>query len=102
MRSLWQPVAEGPSRPPESDDLARSVSSDVEAVPLREAGVPAFPPAVSAGRRRRLGAAAWRIRARRDRAGGCAALSAAAQYPADPRGVAETRTAGGPTDRDRS
>src|SRR5438270_7087775 len=83
LPGLREPTADGPSRPPESDDLAGSLSFNLETLSVPEPRVPAFPPDVSAGRRRRLGLAPWRIWAGCDCPGRHFALSAAAQYPPD-------------------
>src|SRR6266480_911035 len=102
LPGLREPTADGPSRPSKSDDLAGSVCIDFEALSLPEPRVPTFSAAVSAGRRRRLGLAAWRIWAGCHCPGGHPALSAAAQYPPDPRGTGAARPPGGATHGHRS
>src|SRR5258706_15737066 len=102
LPGLREPTADGPSRPPESDDLAGSLSVHLETLSVPEPRVPAFPPNVSAGRRRRLGAAPWRIWVGCHCLGRHLTLSAAAQYPSDPRGTRRARTRGGATHGQRS
>src|SRR2546421_1243701 len=102
VSSVWKSDAHGPSQPSDGDNLARSHSVDPQSVSVPRYSLSALPSANASGGRRRMGSAAWRIRAGCDRAGGRVEVPAAAQYPADPRGPAATRTRGSPTNVDRS
>src|SRR5947208_826958 len=102
LSSVWKSDAHGSSQPPDGDHLTRCHAVDPQSLSLPQSGLSALPPAHTSRGRGRMGTAAWRIRARRDRAGGDAALPAAAQHPPNPRGARAARTAGGPTQRDRS
>src|SRR5712691_7299529 len=102
MPSVWEPDADGPSQSPEGDDLTRGHAFNSQSVPLPKHGLPALPPADATRGRRWMGVASWGIWPGCDRAGGDAAVPAAAQHPADPRRALEARTRGGSTDGDRS
>src|SRR5512142_384612 len=102
LSSVWKSDAHGPSQSSDGDDLTGSHAFDPQSVSLPQYGVSTLPPANTSRRRRGMGAAARGVRTGCDCPGRGAALSAAAQSPADSRGPVETRTEGGPTDGDRS